>query len=194
VKATGFSARSRSSLWSSDPFVRRTDIACPSPLRVSLESANRRRSSGPRQGVLETRPGRLSRPGFRADQSTRRLVQWSLFGARLLKVISARPRASLARPSRSKARRILGVESLERRALLANITASGVISSTPDGAHFDYSITLSNSREARWISSSRVPTRLRRSMATRRFTPVRRWELRLFTRRYHSAMPAINSS
>ena len=37
------------------------------------------------------------------------------------------------------------MESLERRALLANITASGVISSTPDGANYDYSITLSNS-------------------------------------------------
>jgi len=37
------------------------------------------------------------------------------------------------------------VESLERRALLANITASGAISSTPDAANYDYSITLSNS-------------------------------------------------
>jgi hypothetical protein len=37
------------------------------------------------------------------------------------------------------------VESLERRALLANITASGVIGSTPDGANVDYSVALSNS-------------------------------------------------
>jgi hypothetical protein len=37
------------------------------------------------------------------------------------------------------------VESLERRALLANITASGVISSTPIDGNYDYSITLSNS-------------------------------------------------
>ena len=61
------------------------------------------------------------------------------------KVFAARKRASLARQRRSKARRIPGVESLEQRALLANITASGVISSTPDGANYDYSITLSNS-------------------------------------------------
>jgi hypothetical protein len=68
-----------------------------------------------------------------------------LFGAQLPQVFAARRRASLARQRRSKARRIPGVESLERRALLANITASGVIGSTPDGANYDYSITLSNS-------------------------------------------------
>jgi hypothetical protein len=69
----------------------------------------------------------------------------SLFRARLLQVFGARTRASLARQRRSEARRIPGVEFLERRALLANITASGVISSTPDGANYDYSIALSNS-------------------------------------------------
>jgi hypothetical protein len=69
----------------------------------------------------------------------------SLFGARLLQVFGARTRASLAGQRRPKVRRILGVESLERRALLANITASGTISATPDGANYDYSITLSNS-------------------------------------------------
>jgi hypothetical protein len=67
------------------------------------------------------------------------------FGAQLLQVFSARNRVSLAGQRRSKARQIPGVESLERRALLANITASGVISSTPDGAAYDYSIALSNS-------------------------------------------------
>ncbi len=40
---------------------------------------------------------------------------------------------------------------LEPRALKANITASGVINSTPDGAKYDYSITLSNSPNARRI-------------------------------------------
>jgi hypothetical protein len=72
-------------------------------------------------------------------------MSWYLFGARFLEVNAFRTRASLARPRRSKARRIPGVESLERRALLANLTASGVISSTPDGANYDYSITVSNS-------------------------------------------------
>jgi hypothetical protein len=68
-----------------------------------------------------------------------------LLGAQLLQVFAARKCASLAWQRRSMARRIPGVESLERRALLANITASGVISSAPDGADTDYSITLSNS-------------------------------------------------
>ena len=38
-----------------------------------------------------------------------------------------------------------GVESLESRRLLAGIIPSGVITSTPDGSNFDYTITLSNS-------------------------------------------------
>ena len=37
------------------------------------------------------------------------------------------------------------VEILEDRVLLANITASGVISSKPDGSNFDYTIELTNS-------------------------------------------------
>jgi hypothetical protein len=41
-----------------------------------------------------------------------------------------------------------GLEALEARRLLANITPSAVISSTPDGGHFDYTITLSNSRQS----------------------------------------------
>jgi hypothetical protein len=87
----------------------------------------------------------------------------SLFGAQLLRAFAIRTRASLARQRRSKASRIPGVESLERRALLANLTASGVISSTPDGANYDYSITLSNSGSSSaavgtfWFAWSAVP-------------------------------------
>jgi hypothetical protein len=46
---------------------------------------------------------------------------------------------------RPRAHRFLAVESLEKRALLANITPSAVINSTPDGSDFDYTITLTNS-------------------------------------------------
>jgi uncharacterized protein YjdB len=51
-----------------------------------------------------------------------------------------------ARRSRSRRRRgpSLSAEVLEPRRLLANITPSGLISSTPDGSNFDYTITLSN--------------------------------------------------
>ncbi len=44
-----------------------------------------------------------------------------------------------------RASSLTGLESLEERRLLANITPSAVISSTPDGADFDYKITLTNS-------------------------------------------------
>src|SRR5260370_31874955 len=58
----------------SDP--RKPDrIRPPESAGDGLGSANRRRWSGPRQGVLETRPGRpsrpLFRPGLRVDQGTR---------------------------------------------------------------------------------------------------------------------------
>jgi hypothetical protein len=69
----------------------------------------------------------------------------SLFGARLRQVFGTRTRASLAKQRRSRASGIPGVESLERRTLLANITASGVISSTSNSGNYDYSITLTNS-------------------------------------------------
>ncbi len=51
------------------------------------------------------------------------------------------PRAR--RPARAGS--IPRVESLEERVLLANIIPSGVISSTADGANFDYTIALTNS-------------------------------------------------
>ena len=44
--------------------------------------------------------------------------------------------------------RFLGVESLESRALLANIVASGVISSAPDGSDYNYTIALTNSSQS----------------------------------------------
>ncbi len=48
------------------------------------------------------------------------------------------------RRRRSWERRFTGLESLEGRALMATINASGVISSTPVGADFNDTITLSN--------------------------------------------------
>jgi trimeric autotransporter adhesin len=47
-----------------------------------------------------------------------------------------------------KTGRFLGIESLESRALLANIIASGTISSAPDGGNTDYTIALANSRNS----------------------------------------------
>jgi hypothetical protein len=46
---------------------------------------------------------------------------------------------------RPRVRRIPRAEMLEGRALMANIIASGVISSTASGANFNYTIQLSNS-------------------------------------------------
>jgi uncharacterized protein YjdB len=46
---------------------------------------------------------------------------------------------------RSRAHHFCGAEPLEKRMLLANITASAVISSTPAGSNFNYNIVLSNS-------------------------------------------------
>jgi hypothetical protein len=87
----------------------------------------------------------------------------SRFGSRLLQVFGIRTSASLARQRRSKPRPILAVECLERRALLANITASAVIGSTPDGANSDYAIALSNSGSSSaavgtfWFAWTAVP-------------------------------------
>jgi hypothetical protein len=45
----------------------------------------------------------------------------------------------------SRARRFAGLEYLEGRAVMANITASGVISSVAAGSGFDYTVALTNS-------------------------------------------------
>jgi hypothetical protein len=49
------------------------------------------------------------------------------------------------RAKRRRPRHLADLECLEGRALLANITASAVISSTPSGADFNYTIVLKNS-------------------------------------------------
>ena len=64
---------------------------------------------------------------------------------RLGRVVRAFSPAGRSPERRPRPRRVPGVEPLEGRALLANITASAVISSAPDGANFDYTITLTNS-------------------------------------------------
>jgi hypothetical protein len=67
------------------------------------------------------------------------------FRAQLVHIFANRKRAGLAHRRGSKVRRLPGVESLERRALLASITASAVINAARDDANYDYTIRLSNS-------------------------------------------------
>jgi hypothetical protein len=69
----------------------------------------------------------------------------TLVAGPLRRVLQALTPAGGRAGHRPRPRRIPGVESLEGRALLASITPSAVISSTPDGPNFDYSITLTNS-------------------------------------------------
>ena len=64
---------------------------------------------------------------------------------RLSRVLGVLTPATRRRSCRTGQRRTPWVEPLEGRALMANITASAVISSAPDGADFDYAITLTNS-------------------------------------------------
>jgi hypothetical protein len=68
-----------------------------------------------------------------------------MLSERLGRVVRALSPAGPRPERRPRPRRVPGVEPLEGRALLANITASAVISSAPDGANFDYTITLTNS-------------------------------------------------
>ena len=52
------------------------------------------------------------------------------------------------RPRRERVSRFPGVESLESRALLANILASGVISTAADGNDYSYTVALTNSSQS----------------------------------------------
>ena len=69
----------------------------------------------------------------------------SIFGTRLHQVFGALTAGSRRKKPRSKIRRSPQLEFLEGRALMAGITASAVISSTPAGSNFDYTIDLTNS-------------------------------------------------
>ena len=69
-------------------------------------------------------------------------------GSRFDQVIGAMGGGRGPRPRRERVGRILGVECLESRALLANIVASGVISSTSDGSDYSYTIALTNSSQS----------------------------------------------
>jgi Bacterial Ig-like domain (group 2) len=69
----------------------------------------------------------------------------SSLGRRFDQVLGAIVSGKGPRRRRERVGRFLGVESLEARALLANIFPSGVISSTPDGSDTDYTIAVSNS-------------------------------------------------
>ena len=69
----------------------------------------------------------------------------SFFETQVGRVFSASTRRVGRAGRRFRASSLTGLEFLEERRLLANIIPSGVISSTPDGANFDYTIALSNS-------------------------------------------------
>jgi hypothetical protein len=69
----------------------------------------------------------------------------SFFGTRIRRVLGAMVPGSRHQGRGRTIRRFPAVESLEQRALLSNITASGVLSSTPVGSSFSYTITLTNS-------------------------------------------------
>jgi hypothetical protein len=65
--------------------------------------------------------------------------------ARLRRALGVLTPATRRGSSRPGQRRTPWVEPLEGRALMANITASAVISSTAAGANSSYTITLTNS-------------------------------------------------
>ena len=69
----------------------------------------------------------------------------SLNGRRLHQIFTALSPTRRLRQPRPGTRRSPSVESLEGRALMATITASGALSSVADGANFDYTIKLTNS-------------------------------------------------
>ncbi len=69
----------------------------------------------------------------------------SYLGRRFDRILGAIVSGGGARPRRERMGRFLGVESLEPRALLATINASGVISSTPGTGVYNYTIALTNS-------------------------------------------------
>jgi uncharacterized protein YjdB len=69
----------------------------------------------------------------------------SLFSTRVDQRSGSPSRRLRCRDRRFRPGLLSGVDALEERRLLANIIPSGVISSTPDGSNFDYTITLSNS-------------------------------------------------
>jgi Bacterial Ig-like domain (group 2) len=72
----------------------------------------------------------------------------SFLGRRFDQAIGAIGGGRGPRPRRERVSRFPGVEALESRALLANIAASGVISSAPDGNNYDYTIGLTNSSQS----------------------------------------------
>jgi hypothetical protein len=69
----------------------------------------------------------------------------SRFGSRLFQAFAALARDGHATQRRCRVSHRPRVEILEKRALLANITASAVINSVPNGPNFNHTITLSNS-------------------------------------------------
>ena len=69
----------------------------------------------------------------------------SLLGTQWDRVLATSKQKGRRSGRRFRAGSLGWVESLEERRLLANIIPSGVISSVPNGANFDYTIAFSNS-------------------------------------------------
>jgi hypothetical protein len=69
----------------------------------------------------------------------------SLFDTRFHQVLGCLTLGGRPQQCRPRARRFFEVESLEKRALLANITPSATINSAPSGSDYNYTITLNNS-------------------------------------------------
>jgi hypothetical protein len=69
----------------------------------------------------------------------------SILGTQMLRAFGGPTSGVRHSGRRFRTSSFIGLESLEARRLLASITASAVISSTPTGANFNYNITLTNS-------------------------------------------------
>ena len=67
------------------------------------------------------------------------------FGRQLHRLSEASQAAGRRKERRTKVQRFPAVESLEGRALMANLAASATISSAPSGSDFAYTINLTNS-------------------------------------------------
>ena len=69
----------------------------------------------------------------------------SRHGSRLCRLWDTLSAHRVQQDLRPRVWRSPGVEPLEHRALMANITATGVLSAVADGPSFDYTVKLTNS-------------------------------------------------
>ncbi len=90
----------------------------------------------------------------------------SIFGIRWNQIFGDRMPGSRRERRRPRARQSLAIESLEQRALLANIIPSAVISSTPNGSDLNYSIER-RPRQKTAVASRASPPRKQKTLAQR---------------------------